>query len=55
MVIAIIADGELDQFVETEADAASEKYDLEQLGCVVQLKTFTYWAEAEAWENELSS
>tara|TARA_Y100001951_G_scaffold102959_1_gene110749 strand:- start:2871 stop:3050 length:180 start_codon:yes stop_codon:yes gene_type:complete len=55
MIIAIIVDGEFDKFVEMQADAESEKYDLEQMGCVVRLKTFDMWAEAEAWANELSS
>ena len=52
MVIAVIVDGEFDQFVDSEAEARQEKIDLEDLGCIVRLKRFQSWAEAWAWLDE---
>jgi hypothetical protein len=47
----IIADGSVDQIVETKTIANREKKDLEELGCEVRIKSFLTMAEAEYWAD----
>ncbi|CAB4138773.1 hypothetical protein UFOVP344_45 [uncultured Caudovirales phage] len=51
-VFVILADGEIDQMVETQAIANREKRDLEKMGCTVKIKKFEDWQQAEAFETK---
>ena len=51
-VFVIIADGDIDQMVETQAIANREKRDLEKMGCTVKIKKFEDWQQAEAFEDK---
>lgn len=50
MVYMLIADGTIDQIVETEALAKRERRDLEKMGCEVRVKRFPSWEAADAYE-----
>lgn len=48
----VIADGEVDQIVETRALANREKRDLERMGCAVTIKGFASMGDAETWADK---
>ena len=48
----LIADGEIDQICDSEAEAKREAKDLRDLGCEVKIKHFTSRALAEQYEDD---
>jgi len=44
---------EVDQIVETKAIANREAKDLRAMGCIVTIKAFPSWEEAEAYEAKI--
>lgn len=52
-IFAIIADGQFDQFVESEEQRKQECKDLRDMGCEVRSKFFLSWEDAEEWESKL--
>ena len=54
MIYVIIADDTIDQICETKQIANKEKRDLQDMGCVVKIKPFNTWAEAEAFEDNFN-
>lgn len=51
-VVAIIADGEIDQIIDYDPDILRrEELDLKDIGCEVRVRYFDTWEEAEAWQD----
>ena len=48
-VWVILADGEVDQVVESTKAKQREMRDLRKMGCNVSVKRFANWADAEAY------
>lgn len=53
MIYVIIADGSVDQIVDTDAIAKREAKDLRKLGCEVKVKAVADWQAAYEIETKL--
>lgn len=52
-IYALVCDGEVDQFCETEKDMKRERKWLQKQGFRVTVKVFDNWKDAEEYEDKL--